>query len=129
LLVELKAEHCEFPVAEILRRAVREQGWAADQFIICAFDHTQLARMREKYPEFRTSALMAGIPVSLAKIAEEVGAWALGPCIHHMNQALVDDAHARGLKVLAWTINTEDEIAKAKALGVDGIISNYPDRI
>ena len=129
LFVELKAPASEGPVAELLTYYIERLGWSYEQFFICAFDHRQIAAVRARNPEFRTCALFAGIPVSLSEIALEAGAWAINPNIYHMDQSLVDDAHRRGLKVITWTANTVHEIEKARALGVDGIISNYPDRL
>ena len=43
--------------------------------------------------------------------------------------SLVAAAHKRGLGVLAWTANEPGEIALLTALGVDGIFSDYPDRV
>ena len=38
------------------------------------------------------------------------------------------EAHAAGLKVVPWTVNAPDEIARMVDLGVDGLITDYPDR-
>ena len=129
LFIELKAEGCEEAVEDIIAHCVAQQGWNYEQCFVCAFDHAQIAHIRQLNPDIRTCALIAGIPVSLAAIASEAGAWAINPNIHHMNKELVDDAHKRDLKVITWTANTPHLIAKAKALKVDGIISDYPDRI
>ena len=129
LFVELKAEQATKPVAEIINNAVNNLGWSYEQFFICSFNHQQIVESRALVPEVRTCALLVGIPVSLAGIASEANAWSLSPAIHHVNQALVDDAHQRGLKVLAWTADKPEEIAKARTLKVDGIISNFPDRL
>lgn len=129
LFIELKAPGSEVPVADILKHYVEQMGWTYEQLYVCAFDHFQIAAIKKINPEIRTSALLAGIPVSLAAIAQEAGAWSINPNIHHISKALVDDAHRRGLKVLTWTANTEAHIAKAKALGVDGIFSDFPERI
>ncbi len=129
LFIELKAENCTNAVADILKHYVSEFGWTYEQLYVCAFDHLQLAAMRTLNPEIRTCALLVGIPVSLAAIATEAGAWAINPGVHHLNKALVDDAHHRGLKLITWTANAPEHIAKARALGVDGIISDYPDRL
>lgn len=128
LLIELKAEHATAPVADIIRQAAAE-GWEYEQLLVCAFDHPQLAQIRALDPNIRTCALLAGIPVSLARVAEEAGAWAINPCIQHISQALVDDARARGLRVITWTANHASHIQRAQALGVDGIISDFPDRL
>ena len=41
----------------------------------------------------------------------------------------VSEARALGLRVIPWTVNTPSDIAKVLDLGVDGIISNRPDRV
>ena len=49
------------------------------------------------------------------------------PCSHDVTTANVDEAHALGLTVVVWTVNTEADMRHMIALGVDGIISDYPD--
>jgi glycerophosphoryl diester phosphodiesterase len=129
LFIELKSDIATEAVVRILRHYTKHMGWHHEQLYVCSFDHLQLTTVRTLEPALRTCALITGIPVSLAAIASEAHAWAINPCIHHINQGLVDDAHRRGLRVITWTANHKTDIAKAKALGVDGIISNYPDRI
>ena len=42
----------------------------------------------------------------------------------------IDDApHNRNLEVHGWTINEEDDMQRMISLGVDGIITDYPDRL
>jgi glycerophosphoryl diester phosphodiesterase len=127
LFIELKAEHSTVPVVEQITHSVLEQGWDYDQFYICSFDHLQLLSVRTMNTRIRTCALFAGIPVTLAAMAIDAGAWSINPCIHHISQRLVDDAHRRGLKVLTWTVNRPEHIEKAHRLGVDGIFSDFPD--
>lgn len=129
LFIELKAESATQPVADILKDYVSRFGWSYEQLFILSFDHQQLVDIRKIIPELRIGVSLVGIPVSLAAIAEEAGAWSINPAIHHTNQKLVDDARRRKLKVITWTANDPMYIAKARALGVDGIISDYPDRL
>ncbi len=129
LFIELKAEDSVEPVMELLKRSIKRDGLSHEQFFICSFNHQQIAQSRSIIPEIRTCALLVGIPVTLAQIAIEAGAWSLNTAVYHTNQALVDDAHKKGLKIMLWTANNREEIGKARVLGVDGIFSNYPDRL
>jgi len=40
----------------------------------------------------------------------------------------VQEAHAAGLRVVAWTVNEPADMERLAALGVDGLITDYPDR-
>jgi len=73
--------------------------------------------------------LIAGIPIGFAEFAEKVNADSVNLSIEFINQDFVDDSHKRGLKVYVWTANDPDDIKRMKALNVDGIFSNFPDRL
>jgi glycerophosphoryl diester phosphodiesterase len=47
----------------------------------------------------------------------------------NLTPALLADAHARGLAVLPWTVNDPAQMARLVDMGVDGIITDYPDRL
>jgi glycerophosphoryl diester phosphodiesterase len=47
----------------------------------------------------------------------------------NLTPSLVADAHARSLSVLAWTVNDPAEMERLIGMGVDGIITDYPDRL
>lgn len=49
------------------------------------------------------------------------------PDVRLVDEALVEDAHARGLQVIPWTVNDEAVMQQLQALGVDGLITDYPD--
>ena len=44
-----------------------------------------------------------------------------------VNKKLIDKCHQQGLKIIPWTVNDADKMIKLKALGVDGIITDYPN--
>ena len=66
---------------------------------------------------------------ALIASAASLGLWALHPGRAYVTPELVAAAHAAGLRLNAWTVNDQSEIAAFAALGVDGIISNWPERI
>ena len=53
--------------------------------------------------------------------------WA--PYHREVDAASIQDAHERGLAVKVWTVNDEDRMNQLIDLGVDGIITDYPDRL
>lgn len=127
LLIELKAYAVE-PVERCIRAWVAK-GWDYANIWVLCFDHAQLVAIKKLNPNIQTGALIEGIPVSLAQVAVDAGAQALCPYVGSMNQALIDDAHKHGLKVFTWTANKPRDIERARALGVDGIMSDYPERL
>ena len=46
-----------------------------------------------------------------------------------VTQAMVDAAHERGIRVIPWTVDDPDTIRALMDLGVDGLITDYPDRV
>jgi len=51
------------------------------------------------------------------------------PRFEDLDEEAVREAHSLGLRVIPWTVNDPGTIADAYALGVDGLISDYPDRV
>jgi len=49
------------------------------------------------------------------------------PSYKRVNEKMIEDAHAQNIKVIPWTVNDEKTIRKLIALGVDGLITDYPD--
>jgi glycerophosphoryl diester phosphodiesterase len=77
-------------------------------------------------PEVRF-ALTSGLPTRrMVKAAVEMGAWAIHPAQRRTTRALVEAAHAEGLQVNAWTVNTKPAYRRMERLGVDGVFSDNP---
>ncbi len=105
------------------------QGWGYDRIVVSSFDRTALAAMKALDPRIRLGGLLSRIPHDDAACGERLGLWSIHPSIRFIDRALVDDAHRRGLQVWAYTANTHEDIARMAALGVDGLFSDYPDRV
>ena len=65
----------------------------------------------------------------IIKKAKELNAIAIHPKFSILNKKAIDQMHSAGFLVYSWTINREKDIKRAIALGVDGIITDFPDRI
>ena len=49
------------------------------------------------------------------------------PAYSLVNETLINYCHERKIKIIPWTVNTKEEIERLKKMGVDGIISDYPN--
>jgi len=65
---------------------------------------------------------------SVVRLAKAAGCSAWSPFWRNVTAEQIAEAHALGLKVVPWTVNEPDEMARLAALGVDGLITDYPDR-
>ncbi len=108
-------------------RFVTERG--ADAYV-SSFWWPALDGAREAAPAVRRAFIYSAyfeVDVLVAR-AVAGGLWALHPRHDYVTRELVAAAHAAGLAVNCWTVN-DDDIAALVALGVDGIASDYPDRV
>ena len=65
---------------------------------------------------------------SLPRTVQAAGCAVWSPLWRNLTPDLVAEAHGLGLAVIAWTVNEPADIERALDLGVDGIITDYPDR-
>ncbi|CAM3958783.1 glycerophosphodiester phosphodiesterase [Aeromonas bestiarum] len=128
LHIELKGAQTADEVARLTRRAEAELGFTPAHWVVSSFHHPELARFAALRPEIRLGALTSTIPLTLAKFAAELGAWSLNCDLDFVDEALVMDAHRRGLKVLVYTVDHTADLTVLAAMGVDGIFTNRPDR-
>lgn len=127
--IELKGVGTAKPVSELIKHFIDNKGWLLDDFIVSSFNHYELKEFGAMTPAVKIGALIVGIPIGFAEFAEKLNAYSVNLCVEFINQEFVDDAHRRGMKVYVWTVNDADEIKRMKSLSVDGIFSNFPDRL
>jgi glycerophosphoryl diester phosphodiesterase len=127
--VELKGPQTAAPVAALITEYVNRRRWSFDHFLVSSFDHGRIVEAKRRCPEIRTGALVTKAPRDLAKLAETLGVWSLHASQRCVTPKLVADAHRHGLKLFVFTINQPREIAQMKTLGVDGVFSDFPEKI
>jgi glycerophosphoryl diester phosphodiesterase len=130
--VELKCKGDEARAAATGTHVARRLAERADpDAYVSSFWWAALAAARGAAPAVRRAFVFSDSPDRAALIASarSLGLWALHPDRAYVTRELVDAAHAAGLRVNAWTVNDQDEIAALAALGVDGIMSNWPERV
>lgn len=96
--------------------------------VVQSFDVRTLQVINRKYPNIKTSFLIE----NTKSLEENMKLLGFKPFIISPNYKLITaeylkKCHDQGIKVIVWTVNTKEEINKFKAMGVDGIISDYPN--
>lgn len=114
-------------VAGAVREAI-DDGWTAGQFLVSSFHLPELYEFKLMLPEIPVAVLVCGVPLDWAACATEMGAHALNISAEFADSRLIGDAQSRGLKVFAYTVNHEQDIAALRDAGLDGVFTDYPER-
>ena len=123
LMIELKVRGI---VPEVIRIAADNPEVAV---YYASFFHSELLRVRELAPAEPTIALIEAVPVSFTAFAVEARATHAGVAFQSLEPDFVRGLHDAGLAVFTFTVDEPREIRYARSLGVDGLISNFPDRL
>ena len=98
--------------------------------LFSCFEDPVLERVRRASPEARIAVLVsARKPARALERAARVGAEAVNPHVSLVDRGFVEAAHGAGLRVYPYTANERGEMLRLLDCGVDGIITNFPDRL
>ena len=112
-----------------LMKIITEKG-IAEKVVIQSFDFRTLQVMHKSYPNVKTAMLIEGF--DKRSLTEQIAALGFTPTIYSpahalVNQSLVDQCHEQKMKIIPWTVNDRATINVLRKLGVDGIITDFPD--
>lgn len=127
--IEMKGRHTAQPVSDFIERYIAEKGYAYNDFIVSSFQREELQHMHALNPKIPLGILTQASLHQAWEWAEEFNAVALHPHFTLLTESNVTKAREAGYKIYTWTVNEPDDIARVKALGVDGIITDFPERV
>lgn len=128
LLLDLKDSETVEPALHLVREQVA-RGWKHEHIIVSSFNHRDLVTVKRLAPKVLIGALLVGLPVDNALFAERLDCYSVHMCIEYIDKSFVEDAHRRGLKVFVFTVNEPEDIRRMEMLRVDGVFTDYPDRV
>lgn len=109
--------------------AVRAAG-VASRATVRSFDHRCVRALRGLEPQLTGGVLVAHTaPAALAAVVLGADARIYCPSFDFLDEELVCRAHAAGVRVLPWTVNEPEDWKRLIGWGVDGITTDYPDRL
>ena len=127
--IELKSYEVTEKVVSLIEKYVTKKGWKYDSFLISSFDWNalqQVAFLNDKIPIGVLTETDLDLALAFAKFIQ---AKSIHPHFHLLTEENTAKMQEKGLQVFPWTINELEDIQKIKTFNVNGIITDFPNRI
>ena len=130
LNIELKGAGTAEDVNTLIQVYIDKKGWKLENFLISSFNWEELKIMRKSNENIDIAVLIEDEnPLDAIPLAKELHAVAINPDYEKLNLENAKQIKEAGFKIFPWTVNEPEAILKMKEIGVDGIFTNYPERI
>ncbi|WP_416841958.1 glycerophosphodiester phosphodiesterase [Flavobacterium sp. LB3P122] len=127
--IELKKYDTAEKVVSLIEKFVVKKEWKYDRFLVSSFDWNALQQvvfLNDKIP----IGVLTETNLDLAQaFAKFIQAESIHPHFHLLTKENTAQMQKKGLQVFPWTINEIEDIQKIKAFNVNGIITDFPNRI
>ncbi|MGW5355520.1 glycerophosphodiester phosphodiesterase [Streptomyces sp. NPDC004031] len=121
----IQAEIKDIAAARALAAALRGRG-AGGRVSVLSFHDAALAEIRTLLPDVPTVLVAGESGPDVVPRAQAVGARMVSLDLTRLSLDTVRRCHAAGIQVIAWTVNTAQDWALARALGLDGAVTDLP---
>ena len=134
--IEIKSDPLLYPLfqpgPEILADAVMEiiyEMQIADRCLLQSFDPQVLKHLHKNYPQIKCALLVEDCATPDKDIdALNFKPFGYNPHYKLITREIIDFCKMNNIQILAWTVNKEEDMLQMAQTGVDGIITDYPDR-
>lgn len=127
--IELKGNSTAKPVIELITHYILNKNWNYTDFLISGFDWKMLEEVQLLNPKIRIGVLTEDSVEEALAFAKKLKAYSIHPDYRLLTKENVALMQENGFKVFPWTVNSIEDIQKIKSFNVNGIISDFPDRI
>lgn len=127
--VELKGKGTEQAVVALIEYYVAEKNWRYGDFVVSSFDWNALQDAHQLHPKIPLGVLTITDLDLAVGFAEFIGAWSVHPYFHLLTAEKVTAMQQKGFRVFPWTVNEMEDLSKISSFAVDGIITDFPDRL
>jgi glycerophosphoryl diester phosphodiesterase len=127
--IELKSYEAADKVVDLIEKYVSEKKWNYNQFLVSSFDWNalkQVALLNSKIPVGVLTETNLDLALAFAKFIQ---AKSIHPYFHLLTEENTARMQEEGFQVFPWTVNEIEDIRKIKSYNVNGIISDFPDRL
>lgn len=126
--IELKGSNTAKLVVKLIEEHL-SQGWSIADFVVSSFNHEELHQVKTLCPQIKTGMLIYGLPWQYTSIMEQLQAEIAIANIDFVSPELLASVHNLGFPVWVYTVNQPEDINRLRVMGIDGVITNYPERV
>lgn len=127
--VELKGHETAALTCKLIEKYISEKGWTYEDFIVSSFQKEELDNTRALNTEIRLATLSQASVEQALEWADELSAYAIHPHFSLLTDDNIHEAKKKGYKINVWTVNHYEDIQRLETHIIDGIISDFPDRL
>ena len=131
LNIELKGKDTANETNKIIINYLNKYNLPTSKFIISSFRWDELKKIRSINKDVPIAILVDSLYKidDAIKLAKQINAVALNPNNKFITKGIVNKIQSNNIKVYPYTINTPKNIRRMRSMGVDAIITDYPERI
>jgi glycerophosphoryl diester phosphodiesterase len=126
--IELKGAGSGTATARLLESFLH-QGATAENFLVSSFSENELRDFHSLLPSIPVAALGRELTPNLLALARELRAWSIHLSFKKTIPQCVQSVHAAGFKLFVYTVNSAVDIQTMRSYGVDGVFTDFPDRV
>jgi len=127
--IELKGKGTAKVVWPIVQNYIKNKGWKLDDFLFSSFTKKELKIIREFSVDARIGIIAYHRRMIPKDFINTIKPYSLNLKYSFISSRFMKIAKAENYRIFAFTVNKPDDIKKIRELGVDGIFSNFPDRL
>jgi glycerophosphoryl diester phosphodiesterase len=128
LNIELKGRNTGEGSLSLIKKYVKRNKIEFKNILFSSFNWEELKDLRSLSDKVQLALITEEDPLLAINYALKLKAVAINPNYKDLNEHNVYEINEKGLKIYTWTVNSKIEIDRLKALNVNGIITDFPDR-
>jgi len=129
LNIEIKQRGSNAELQDTLVRYLDKNSRWRDKIMLSSFMDDVMRELSDTAPGgCLLGALTDSDPIDTIETATRLGMYAANISLRQLSKSVVEHAHQNKLKLLVYTVNDRDDVARCKRMNVDGIFTDYPER-
>jgi len=115
----------------LVMEVVKGKNLNNNRYYLQSFDIRQIQQVNKNYPDVVTGFLTSNKDMTFEENLQKIGfiPQIYSPNFNLAKPELIEKSHQKGMKFVPWTVNEITDMERLIQMGVDGIITDYPDRL